>query len=160
MARPNIKLVSPRTPDMDHQILPYTGIPTMLLWEDVKLCFRLCLNLPGTVLPIVPCRSGALDELYFGSAANVFDLSLHSILIITQILFLVSVPILLFSPLPIVGVLAFFVLFLVCNNAICWILNRDITDPVTKNIKPLESQTGISGPADEHWMFLNGVSVG
>ena len=125
----------------------------MLVWEDVKLFFQLCRNIPGCVFPLLPFRSGALDELY-PSPANIADLALHTLLIITQSLFILTVLVLPFLPVvPYGGALVYFAAFFLLNKAICRLLNRGIT--------VLESRPPVQDKHDnEHWIFLNGVSVG
>ena len=134
--------------------LPYTSSPMRMLWADVKLFFHYAYALPGIVIPLGPYPSGPLDEMY-PSMANTFDITLHMILILMQLVFLLSIPLCLFLPVPL-GIFALFVaVALSMNHAICRILNG--RKPI------LESNMDVSAfpdRDDERWIFQNGVAVG
>lgn len=154
MSTSNVKFLSAGRQAINRSPLPYTSNPATLVWEDVKLFFRTCHHIPGTVLPWLPFRSGPLDELY-PSFANIFDLSLHMFLVIAQLIFLLSLPLLLLSPVPAGLALLYVFGFTAFNKAVCWLLNRGI-DTIPSRAKILNN----SDHDSEHWVFLNGVSVG
>lgn len=131
----------------------YTSNPISLLWYDIKLCIS---KLPAAAGIILPWRLGAsadpFDELY-PNPQNILSLVLHTFLIFTQAIFLVSIPLCIFVP------LSFFVLwvaiYLVFNSAVSYILNG------TKlKVYPSVEVDREGRFNDEYWIFLNGVSVG
>ncbi len=140
--------------------LPYTTSPLRLIWVDTILFFRITLVLPITagllsiVLPVFPLRSGALDELY-PSAANIYAITLHTILIIAQLGFIFSLlpPALCGLPVPFYA--AYLIGFVAINHAVSGLLNG--------RPKSYTSQIDLSGWSshdDEKWFFINGVAVG
>ena len=134
--------------------LPYTSSPVKLLWADIKLFFHYAYALPGIVIPLGPCPSGPLDELY-PSVANIFDITLHIILISMQLLFLLWIPVCLIIPMPFGIFVLSFAVGMVINHVVCLLLN---------GWKPIvESTIDVSqfpNHDDERWIFLNGVAVG
>lgn len=105
-------------------------------------------------MPLMPFKSGEMDELY-PSFRNLFDLALHLFLVITQLLFLLSLPLLVLSPIPFGLGLLYLVGFVVVNKMVCWILNRNVVSLPSKIDIPYNALHD-----SEHWVFLNGVSVG
>lgn len=151
------------------QPLPYTASPAALAAQDLWLFFRITFvwpitrGLPSIVLPFYPWRSGPLDELYLWSFGNVWALSLHALLILTQSLFLillllsllgVPVPVLAWTP----GCIFVVVVFVLGNNVVCILLNgtgrrfQSLTNP--------DWQDRWESHDDEKWIFVNGVAVG
>lgn len=130
------------------------------MWEDAVLFFRITFVLPITagllsiVLPVFPLRSGALDELY-PSPANIYAITLHTILIIAQLGFIGSLlPLALFG-LPVLFYVAYLIGFVVINHAVSGLLNG--------RPRRYVSQVDLSGwprHDDEKWYFINGVAVG
>lgn len=132
--------------------LPYTASPFALLWDDSLLFLRHILRVPGIIWPLHPWGSGALDELY-PSWQNLVEITLHTVLIILQLLFLVSLPLCLFYPL--FAVAAYVGTFLLLNRLICLALNgrqKFLTSNVNLDHLPKH--------AEERWIFVNGVAVG
>lgn len=132
--------------------LPYTGSPLLLLWSDILLFFRSLWCFHGIFLPLNPCPSGELDEL-FPSRENLRALSIHAFLCVYQIAFLVS---LLFCyKVPLAWVLLYVAAVLIVNDAICRKLNgkrRFLQSRVPVDSRPEHES--------EHWIFINGVGVG
>ncbi|PWY90104.1 hypothetical protein BO70DRAFT_359089 [Aspergillus heteromorphus CBS 117.55] len=134
----------------------YTGSPMLLLLADLGLFFRNILYLPCIFLPPMPWPSGSLDELS-PTAANAFDICLHSFLFVLQIGFLFSLPLLIYLPfglyvLYVAGALAL-------NTLICRILNRGIPPDGLKSTEDSFSRAWARHD-DEYWIFLNGICVG
>lgn len=131
----------------------YTDFPWKLLLKDIYYFFVYSCALPWVMLPLSPWNSGDLDELY-PSARNLFCISIHFILIILQLAFIVG---LFASVLFPVWMVALFVGgFLLLNWAFCLMLNgKGITfhsDEKYAQAKPEHEH--------EQWIFLNGVAVG
>ncbi|EFQ33678.1 uncharacterized protein GLRG_08607 [Colletotrichum graminicola M1.001] len=99
--------------------------------------------------PMFP--SGEMDELY-PSVGNLICLAAHTVLIGTQLAFLVSLPLLAFFPFHVF--LPYFIGFIFVNYIACIPLNAGCNGGV------LLSRVTQKGPDDEQWLFLNGVSVG
>ncbi|CZS92736.1 uncharacterized protein RCO7_10220 [Rhynchosporium graminicola] len=131
----------------------YTSSPLSLLKQDILSALQFYKYLPYIVFPLTPQLSGPLCELY-PSWGNLYDIFLHSILIIMQLPFLLSVPFWLMFPLW--SVVAGVVVFAIVNNAICAALNG------TKTVVGSRAEFAEAKKEHEHeqWIFLNGVAVG
>ncbi|KAI1939977.1 hypothetical protein LOZ66_002412 [Ophidiomyces ophidiicola] len=133
--------------------LPSFISPAGLLWHDFKLFFRIWKTIPGIVLPLYPTLSGDLDELSW-TFGNLADVLFHVVLIVSQLGFLLSLPLSLF--LPFNTFLIFFIGFLCLNYIICMPFNG----------KPGAIYRAFPGSGiqaigkGEKWIFINGVSVG
>lgn len=131
----------------------YTDSPLKLLRQDVASAFTFWLFLPFIVYPFSPVSSGPLCELY-PSAANLWSMFLHIILVIMQVPFLLSIPFWFFFPLWSVSIGV--AIFWLINQGICYLLNgsqmRYPSDPKFAAAKDEH--------AHEQWIFLNGVAVG
>lgn len=141
----------------DSTPLPYTWSPVELLLSELHLIkdilFYHPASIPGILQPFWSWNSE--DELCLLNPRNVKSLLLHGILILTQSLFLVAVVYALVIPVPAGAYLAGIILSLVLNYYFCKLLNGDGS--------PQVSHTDLSGyptHPDEHWVFINGVSVG
>lgn len=116
-------------------------------------------GIPSIVLPFLPYRSGALDELY-PSYQNIKAVLLHLFLIFTQSTFLlllvpsfffgVPVPLLAFTPVFFVTLVG----FVVGNDYFCILLNGT-ERRFTSVVDPTWPDT-----SDEKWIFINGVAAG
>jgi hypothetical protein len=131
----------------------YTGPPIKLLRQDVVSAFKLWRFFPFIAYPFSPQSSGQLCELH-PSAANLWSMFLHLILIILQLPFILSIPFWLFLPVwtVIIGVAVFWAV----NSVIWYLLNgKEMQRP--SNPKYAEKKPE---HAHEQWIFLNGVAVG
>lgn len=133
--------------------LPTFLSPAELLWNDVKLFFRIWKTIPGIVLPLRPCPSGRLDELSF-TVGNLMDITFHGVLVILQLGFLASLPFCFFLPLS--TFLFYFVGFLVFNYIVCIPINGRRGTLYEATPKPCIPVAG----RGEKWIFINGVAVG
>ncbi|KMU81343.1 hypothetical protein CISG_08988 [Coccidioides immitis RMSCC 3703] len=132
--------------------LPSFVSPVGLLWNDLKLFFKIWKTIPGIILPLHPARSGELDELSL-TLGNIGDLIFHAILIVCQLGFLLLIPLSIFLPFNIF--LTFFIGFLVVNYFVCLPFNGKegaIYRARPKNGIPIAGR-------GEKWIFINGVSV-
>ncbi|KAJ5046309.1 uncharacterized protein L3040_003556 [Drepanopeziza brunnea f. sp. 'multigermtubi'] len=131
----------------------YTGSPWVLLQHDIASAFHYILFLPFIIFPLFPLKSGPLCELY-PSSANLYDISLHIILILLQLPFVLSVPFWVVFPLwwVLIGV----AVFVGVNEAICWLLNGKEMEVWSKD----EYVEGRGTFENEQWIFLNGVAAG
>ncbi|KDN67288.1 hypothetical protein CSUB01_01488 [Colletotrichum sublineola] len=102
--------------------------------------------------PMYP--SGEMDELY-PSVGNLICLTAHTVLIGTQLAFLMSLPLLAFFPLQIF--LPYFIGFILINYMACVPLNAGCKGGVLKS-RPFRGTE--KEHDDELWLFVNGVSVG
>ncbi|CAG7917980.1 unnamed protein product [Penicillium olsonii] len=149
--------VIPRQVREDVEQAPqYTGSPWQLFVYDIKLFFRNILYLPLMFFPLAPWPSGPLDEQY-PSLTNIFEISLHSILFVAQLGFLISLPLLVYLPVSMFG--AYISGVLLVNFAVCRLLNRGIPEDGLKSTEDEFSQ-GWKRHDDERWIFLNGICVG
>ena len=135
--------------------LPYTASPSRLMWEDIRLFFRRAWYLPGVILPLTPCNSGDLDELY-PSLSNIANLGFHAILSLLQILFLLSVPALIICMIPAFWVFAYIGGVIWANKVLCdLVVNRRPSILVSRYPE-------VEAPEHkhEHWVFVNGIACG
>ena len=145
-----------QTGEETNQPLTYTGSPLKLLASDILLFFRWKPYLPNIVIPLWPWPSGDLDEIY-PSLANIFDITLHSILFVTQAAFLISLPFLL--TVPFFLYVAYMGAFIALNTVVCRLLNGQIPEGGLKSTEDDHSRAWARHD-DESWIFLNGVAVG
>ena len=131
----------------------YTDDPWRLMAYDIYQFFRLAWALPYILFPITPTDSGPLSELH-PSFANIFCIVVHAVLCLLQVLFLLSLPLMVI--LPVWTSLLLIGGFLVLNHVFCLLLNgKGIeyhSDPALAPVLPEH--------AHEQWIFLNGVAVG
>ncbi|KAJ5454061.1 uncharacterized protein N7458_005017 [Penicillium daleae] len=136
--------------------LAYTGSPWKLFISDILLFLQWSPYLINIVLPLWPCPSRCLDELY-PSLANIHDILLHTILVVAQSSFLVSLPFLI--TIPFVFYIFYIGLFLALNMSVCNLLNGKIPEEGLKSTEDEHSEAW-KRHDDESWIFLNGVAVG
>ncbi|OCT51184.1 hypothetical protein CLCR_08306 [Cladophialophora carrionii] len=143
--------------------LPYTANPLLLMFNDLLLFLQITFTWPITagllsiVLPLLPGKSGPLDELAL-TGPNLWALLQHFILIIAQILFLLSLIPLALLVLPVVYFL-YITGFVVGNQ---WI-SRLLNGPRRQRLFQSHPDC-VKGDWPEHegekWVFINGVAVG
>jgi hypothetical protein len=140
--------------------LPYTASPLRLAWEDTILFCKVTFVWPITagllsiVLPFWPLRSGPLDELY-PSAANIWTITLHIVLIILQTIFLLSLAPLAFCGIPAALYFAYVCGFVLFNKVLSGLING----PRQQHVSSIDLSRYPSHD-DERWIFINGVAVG
>ncbi|KAI0118058.1 hypothetical protein F4776DRAFT_656086 [Hypoxylon sp. NC0597] len=131
----------------------YTDMPWKLMMWDVRYFFTFAWALPWVLWPVRPCDGDHFDELSF-TWENMWCIFIHSILVVLQLFFILTLPLALLFPVWMValGMVAFFTL----NWLLCLGLNGSTitfeSDP--KYAPALEEH------AHEQWIFLNGVAVG
>ncbi|KAH7333410.1 hypothetical protein BKA65DRAFT_553757 [Rhexocercosporidium sp. MPI-PUGE-AT-0058] len=132
--------------------------PFRLVMLDLGFVIRLRKLLVKIILPMGPLISGPLDELY-PSTSNLKDLALHTILLVTQIMLLSSLPVLavLFWLVPGVVPILFLIAFWIATWTFMRLLNGA---PTTECLVGLPE--GLEPVNNEHelWFFINGVATG
>ncbi|KAJ6441169.1 alpha/beta-Hydrolase [Purpureocillium lavendulum] len=131
----------------------YTDQPWRLFVKDVYFFFVYIWALPWVLLPIRPCGSDELDELY-PSLPNLFCILMHLILVALQLAFVLVLPLgILFPIWTVAGAVA---AFMTVNWALCLLLNGFETTYRS------DEKYAAARPehAHEQWVFLNGVAVG
>lgn len=136
--------------------LSYTAFPWEILNFDILLFFRWSPYLINIILPLWPCLSHDLDELY-PSLENIYDIFLHGILFVSQSFFLISL--LFLATVPFVFYISYIGLFIGLNTAVCKLLNGSIPEDGLRSTDDDYSKAW-RGHDDESWIFLNGVAVG
>lgn len=131
----------------------YTDFPWRLFLKDILYFFKYFWALPWIVLPLTPTDSGPLDELY-PSWANMWCLTVHSILIFLQLFFIFGLLVAVLFPVWVGALFAGSCLFL--NWLLCLFLNGK---GITFHSDEKYAQ---ALPQHEHeqWIFLNGVAAG
>ncbi|KAI1016288.1 hypothetical protein LB504_009162 [Fusarium proliferatum] len=135
---------------------PYTGTPLVLFLSDIKLFFQNFFYLPYLFIPLYPWKSGPFCE-HYPCRENLIDITIHCILSVTQLAFIVSLFTLAFFPTFVyIGYIA---VFFAVNELVCWHFNRGIP---RSGLKSSEDGFTRTWPRhdDEAWIFLNGICVG
>lgn len=143
------------------QVDYYTSAPWKLLLDDSILFLQNFFYLKNIVLPLWNGNGRAfpskdLDELY-PSLANIHDIVFHSILIVTQSAFILSLPFLAALPFPVL--FGYVGIFIAVNQLACWRLNGYMPDGVLESTEFPECKDW-EPHEHEQWVFLNGVAVG
>jgi hypothetical protein len=138
-------------PDVDRN-------PFRLIWVDIESVFQLIKLLPLIIIPLRPCISGSLDELS-RTWPNIRDLLLQTILVISQLLLIVSLPLMAifywFAP----GIvhLAFGVAFAISTLFIMRLLNGGRRAECLVGLP--DGQPPVNDE-QELWFFINGICTG
>jgi hypothetical protein len=131
----------------------YTDQPWKLVAYDIKYFFTFSWALPWIVWPVRPADGGHFDELSF-TADNIWCISVHVVLFILQLLFLILLPVAFL--LPVYLFITALAIFFLVNSLLCCCLNGNTTtyasDPKYAPALPEHQH--------EQWIFLNGVAVG
>jgi hypothetical protein len=132
--------------------------PLRLVWIDILSCFSLSELLPLIVLPLRPFISGPLDELS-PTWPNLRDIFLQIVLIISQIM--------LFITLPIVALLYWFlpgvvhVVYLSTFVAVTLVTKRLLNGgPRAECLVGLPDDSEPVNDEHELWFFINGIATG
>jgi hypothetical protein len=139
----------------DVRPLPYTASPLKLLWSDIYLFFQSAWALPWIFLPLNLGRTWPLDEFY-PSWRDFGDATIHAFLVVYQLLFLLSLPIVIIFLVPTLWVLAYIAAALFLNHAICKITLSGFKRFLVSRVPVAERP----GHEREHWIYVNGVAVG
>jgi len=135
--------------------LPYTASPLKLLWSDFFLFFQSSWALPRVFLPLNLARTWPLDEFYpsWRDAGNV---AVHAFLVAYQLLFFLSLPIVIIVLVPTLWVLAYITAALLLNRAICKLALNGFKPFLVSRVPVAERP----GHEREHWIYVNGIAVG
>jgi hypothetical protein len=151
--RRSVTFIPSQVGGADQTPISYTSTPLKLLWYDIKLSLS---KITATFGIIRPMHFGAdaspWDELY-PNVQNVTSMVLHTILIIAQSVFLVSLPFFVFA--PVLAFVAYIVGFMTFNMLTCTLLNGSKLKVYPSVEVDREGQF-----SHEYWIFINGVSVG
>ncbi|KAI0868228.1 hypothetical protein GGS24DRAFT_223910 [Hypoxylon argillaceum] len=131
----------------------YTDQPWKLVAYDIKYFFTFAWALPWIVWPVRPSDGGHFDELSF-TADNIWCISVHVVLFVLQLLFLILLPIAFLLPVYLFAA-ALGVFFLV-NSLLCRLLNGNTTTYVSDS----KYAPALAEHQHEQWLFLNGVAAG
>lgn len=144
---------------------PYIQIPSdvdrnpfRLVWIDILSVFQYSRLLPLIVIPLRPCISGKLDELS-ATWRNTRDIFLQAVLIISQLLLLITSPIMavLYWFVPGIVHVVFCVLFTVSTLLVMRLLNGG---PRTECLVGLPDGEPPVNDESELWFFINGIATG
>ncbi|CAL3968166.1 unnamed protein product [Diplocarpon coronariae] len=132
--------------------------PFRLVLDDLVSVLHLRNLLARIILPLGPLISEELDELY-PSWSNIQDLTLHAILLVTQLTLIISLPVLgiIFWLVPGIVPVIFVVTFWVAT----WIVMRLLNGwPTTECLVGLPDGLEPVNDEKELWFFINGVATG
>jgi len=135
--------------------LPYTASPLKLILDDLCLVFRISWALPDIVLPLRLGRTGALDELH-PSFPNAVSVVTQAFLIVSQLLFLLSVPLAIIFTIPALWIIVYAAVTLTLNYGICMLVLNGFRRVLVSQV-PVDEQPGHER---ERWFFINGVAGG
>ena len=131
----------------------YTDTPfTLLLW-DIYYFFYFSWALPWVVWPLRPCHGGHFDEMAV-TASNMWCLFIHGILVVLQLGFILTLPLLVI--LPVWTAVLWLGFFATLNWALCLSLNGPT---LTYHSDPMYAEAK-EEHAHESWIFINGVACG
>ncbi|CEL05598.1 hypothetical protein ASPCAL06716 [Aspergillus calidoustus] len=149
------KFLPPQSSTTPATPLPYTASPWKLMWEDILLVLRSLWAVLNVILPLTPYNSGDLDELY-PSPRNLANLAFQLVISLLQVIFLISIPVLIICMAPTLWTCVYIGGFILANRALCDLLvNRGSTVLVSRF--PEHECPEHRG---EHWVFINGVACG
>lgn len=146
------------------QPIPYTSSPYLLVLSDLILWIRITFvwppwaGIPSIVLPILPFRSGKLDELY-PSLANIYNVILQLIFTTIQAIFIISLPFLTtlgltsYTPILVFTTLSFVLITRLLSDLLLNGYQHEFSSNPSllpnSNLHP-----------SEKWIFINGVAAG
>lgn len=135
--------------------LPYTASPIKLLLRDLCLFLRYSWALPGILLPLDLGRLTPLDELYPCLQSGI-SLVGQVLLTVSQILFLLSIPLAIVFMVPALSALVYVAAGVTANYAICMLILNGRQRILVSRVPVSETP----GHARERWFFINGVAGG
>jgi hypothetical protein len=132
--------------------------PFRLVWIDILSVFSLSKLLLLIINPLWPCISGPLDELS-PTWSNLKDVFLQGVLIISQVLLFVTLPIVavLYWFLPGVIHLLYLTAFAVVTLIVTRLLNGG---PRAESLVGLPDSLKPVNDEHELWFFINGIATG
>ncbi|KAI2634442.1 hypothetical protein GGS21DRAFT_543544 [Xylaria nigripes] len=131
----------------------YTDMPWKLVAYDIRYFFTFAWALPWILWPMRPCDGGHFDELA-PTADNIWCISIHVVLVIWQLSFLILLPVGLLLPVYVLMVVLGG--FYIVNWLLCRCLNgKTITYESDPKYAP-----ALEEHQHEQWVFLNGVAAG
>ncbi|KAJ5581420.1 hypothetical protein N7535_000040 [Penicillium sp. DV-2018c] len=135
--------------------LPYTASPIRLLWSDLCLFFSKIWALPWILLPLNLSRTGPMDELY-PSIRNGVVVVTHAFLVVYQVAFLISLPIMMSCMIPGLWILAYAAAGFAINYAIVMLVLNGFQRVLVSRVPVAERP----GHERERWLFINGIAAG
>ncbi|KAJ5249630.1 hypothetical protein N7489_000040 [Penicillium chrysogenum] len=135
--------------------LPYTASPIKLLWSDLSLFFSKLWALPGILLPLQLARTHELDELY-PSLRNGATVLIHIFLVVYQLAFLLSLPIIVVCMVPGLWILAYAAIAFTINYAIVMLMLNGFQQVLVSQVPVFERP----GHQRERWLYINGIAAG
>lgn len=133
----------------------YTDVPNKLLFWDIFYVFYYARSLPLIIRPLWPKGPSEreFDELAWGGW-NAYCIAVHTILIVMQLGFLMSIPVAFFVPPWVTAV--FVAAFWAVNSLLCWTLNGKVTTHWSND----EYTKGKEVHKNEQWLYINGIATG
>jgi hypothetical protein len=139
--------------DKSQSPLSWNSDPRKLLLDDFALCFTKKSFILGIFTPLrYGKEADPFDELY-PSWVNLKAIALHSILVVAQLGFIISLPF--FVVFPLFWFLGYVLVFFIFNAGVCRLLNgTKLKLEASEHILPNAKHKS------EYWIYMNGVSVG
>ena len=135
--------------------LPYTASPIKLLWSDLSLFLSKLWALPGIFLPLQLARTHELDELY-PSLRNGATVLIHIFLVVYQVAFLLSLPIIVVCMVPGLWILIYAAISLTINYTIAKLMLNGFQQVLVSQVPVVERP----GHERERWLYINGIAAG
>ncbi|KAJ5921827.1 hypothetical protein N7516_009530 [Penicillium verrucosum] len=135
--------------------LPYTASPIKLLWSDLCLFVSKLWALPGILLPLDLAHTRELDELH-PSLRNGATVLIHIFLVVYQLVFLLSLPIMVICMLPGLWILAYSTIAFTINYAIVMLMLNGFEQILVSQVPVVEQP----GHERERWLYINGIAAG
>ncbi|KAJ5970128.1 uncharacterized protein N7479_000046 [Penicillium vulpinum] len=135
--------------------LPYTASPIKLLWSDLSLFVSKIWALPGIFLPLHLARTHEFDEFY-PSLRNGATVLVHIFLMVYQLVFLFSLPIMVICMIPGLWILTYSAIALTVNYAIVMLMLNGFQQILVSQVSVVERP----GNERERWLYINGIAAG
>ncbi|KAJ5493561.1 hypothetical protein N7463_009648 [Penicillium fimorum] len=135
--------------------LPYTASPIKLLWSDLALFVSKLWAFPGIFLPLNLARTHEWDEFY-PSVRNGAIVLIHIFLVVYQLVFLLSLPIMVICMIPGLWILAYSVIGFTINYASVMLLLNGFQKVLVSQVPVVERP----GHERERWLYINGIAAG
>jgi hypothetical protein len=135
--------------------LPYTASPIKLLLSDLALFVSKLWALPGIFLPLDLAQTHELDEFY-PSLRNAATVLIHIFLVVYQLVFLLSLPIMVVCMIPGLWILAYSAIGFTTNYAIVMFMLNGFEHVLVSQVPVVERP----GHKRERWLYINGIAAG
>ncbi|KAF9253809.1 hypothetical protein DTO013E5_2131 [Penicillium roqueforti] len=142
-------------PGKEDTPLPYTASPTKLLSSDLSLFISKLWALPGILRPLNLGHTRELDELY-PSLRNASTVLTHVFLLVYQVAFLLSLPIMVICMVPGLWIIVYSAIAFTVNYSIVMLMLNSFQRVLVSQVSVVERPSH----ERERWVYINGIAAG